>query len=62
VLPSDVYDLAALVLGEIVFLHAQKPDSNPPYPFEGGPSGRKLPSHVWQLAGVLEQQLQQLTR
>jgi hypothetical protein len=62
VLPSDVYDLATLVLGEAVFLHAQRPDANPPYPFEGHASGRKLPSHVWQLVGVLEQQLQRLAR
>jgi hypothetical protein len=62
VLPSDVYDLASLVLGEIVFLHAQTADANPPYPFEGGTAARKLPSHVWQLSGVLEQQLQRLAK
>jgi len=60
VLPSDVFDLASLVLGEVAFLHALQADSNPPYPFEGNLPGRKLPSHVWQLAGVLEQQLAQL--
>jgi hypothetical protein len=60
VLPSDVYDMASLVLGEVAYLHSLKPDTNPPYPFEGNIPGRKLPSHVWQLVGVLEQQLQQL--
>ncbi len=62
VLPSDVYDLASLVLGEVAFLHALNPDPNPPYPFEGNVPGRKLPSHVFQLVGVLEQQLQQLAK
>lgn len=58
ILPSDVYDLASLVLGEVAFLHAITPDANPaPYPFESNQPGRKLPSHVWQLAGVLEAQL-----
>jgi hypothetical protein len=62
VLPSDVFDLATLVLGEVAFLHAVRKDAPAPYPFEGNEPGRKLPSHVWQLAGVLEQQLQALAR
>lgn len=62
VLPSDVYDLASLVLGEVAFLHGIAKDSAPVYPFEGNAPGRKLPSHVWQLAGVLEQQLTALVR
>ena len=57
ILPSDVYDMATLVLGEVAYLHALGKDSNPPYPFEANQPGRKLPSHVWQLAGVLERQL-----
>lgn len=60
IVPSDVFDLASLVLGEIAFLHALKADANPPHPWEGNAPGRKLPSHVWQLAGVLEAQLQRL--
>jgi len=62
ILPADVYDMASLVLGEVAFLHALHPDPNPPYPFEGNVPGRKLPSHVFQLVGVLEQQLQQLAK
>jgi hypothetical protein len=62
VLPSDVFDMASLVLAEVAFLHALKQDPNPPYPFEGNAPGRKLPSHVFQLAGVLEQQLGQLAK
>jgi len=58
--PSDVFDLASLVLAEVAFLHALRQDPNPPYPFEGNAPGRKLPSHVDQLAGVLERQLAQL--
>ncbi len=62
VLPSDVYDLASLILGEVAFLHSTTKGAQAPYPFEGNTPGRKLPSHVWQLAGVLEQQLTQLAR
>ena len=62
VVPSDVYDLASLVLGEVAYLHALEKNAPPPYPFEGNVPGRKLPSHVWQLAGTLEQQLTQLGR
>ncbi len=62
VVPSDVYDLASLVLGEVAYLHALKKDVPAPYPFEGNAPGRKLPAHVWQLAGTLEQQLTQLGR
>jgi hypothetical protein len=62
VVPSDVYDLASLVLGEVAYLHALHKDATPLYPFEANVPGRKLPSHVWQLAGVLEQQLTKLGR
>lgn len=57
VLPSDCFDLATLVLGEVAFLHAHKKESTAPYPFEANVPGRKLPSHVFQLVGVLEKQL-----
>jgi hypothetical protein len=62
VVPSDVYDLATLVLGEVAYVHALGSDPNPPYPFEGNQPGRKLPAHVWQLASLLELLLQQLAR
>jgi hypothetical protein len=52
--------MATLVLGEVAFLHAVHENAAAPYPFEGNEPGRKLPSHVWQLAGVLEHQLQAL--
>ena len=62
VLPSDVDDLATLVVGEMAFLHGVRGNAQAPYPFEGNTPGKKLPSHVWQLAGVLEHQLSQLGR
>jgi hypothetical protein len=62
VVPSDVYDLASLVLAEVAFLHAHVKSAQPMHPFESNSPGRRLPSHVWQLAGVLEQQLAQLAR
>nr|HEX4313802.1 hypothetical protein [Kofleriaceae bacterium] len=62
VLPSDVFDVATLVLGEVAFLHSHSKDATPLYPFEANMPGRKLPAHVFQLAGVLEKQLQQLAK
>ncbi len=62
VVPGDVYDLASLALAEVAFLHAHQSDANPPYPFEANSPGRKLPSHVFQLAGALESQLETLTK
>lgn len=60
VTPSDVYDLAALVVAELSYLHAQLEDAQPHreiyYP------GRKFPSHVYQRAGILEKQLIDLQR
>jgi hypothetical protein len=58
--PSDVYDIATLVVSELAHLHAQLPGSQPArevyYP------GRKFPSHVYQRVGVLEEQLLELQR
>ncbi len=58
--PGDVYDLAALVLAEVAFLHGQAQDTNPPYPYEVHTPTRKLPSHVWQRAAYLHAQLEAL--
>jgi len=55
--PTDVYDLANLVLGEVAFLHALSSDAAPLYAFEPGPAGHRLPAHVYQLARTLEAQL-----
>lgn len=56
-LPSDVYNLACLVLGELTFLHALTPDAAPVHTLEPAPTGHRLPSHVDQLARTLEAQL-----
>jgi hypothetical protein len=55
-LPGDVYDLAYLVVGELAFLHSL--GAYPPVqPYETAGCGHRLPSHVHQLARVLEAQL-----
>ena len=57
VLPGDVYDLANLVLAEIVYLHSLTPNAEPVHAFEVAPSGHRLPAHVDQLARTLHAQL-----
>ena len=56
--PSDVYDLASLLVSELIYLHSLTPGANAAkdsyYP------GDKLPSHVYQRAGRLETQLRTL--
>lgn len=58
VTPSDVYDLASLVVSELSHLHSLLKDSKPVhlayYP------GFKLPSDVFQRVGILEAQLSEL--
>ena len=53
--PSDVYDIASLLVSELAYLHSLLEESEAPagvyYP------GRKFPSHVYQRAGILEAQL-----
>lgn len=58
--PSDVYDLANLVLGEIAFVHTLTAGAQPLHAFEPGGEGHRLPSHVYQLARTLEAQLASL--
>ena len=55
VTPSDVYDIASLVVSELAYLYAQMDEAQPPYDVYN--PGRKLPSHAYQRAGVLEKQL-----
>ncbi len=56
--PSDVYDLATLLVSDLTFLHGTLKDVSPipsvPFP------GRKFPSHVYQQAGVLLDHLRAL--
>lgn len=58
--PTDVYDLATLVLGEVAFLHSLVGGAPPVHAFEPGGEGHRLPSHVYQLARTLEAQLASL--
>ena len=58
---SDVYDLAMLVLGEVAFLHSLVGGAPPVHAFEPGGEGHRLPSHIYQIARVLESQLASLT-
>jgi hypothetical protein len=55
--PSDVFDLANLVLGEVAFLHALAGHAAPVHAFEPGGHGHRLPAHVYQLARTLDAQL-----
>jgi hypothetical protein len=55
--PTDVYDLANLVLGEVAFLHSIVATAHPVHAFEPGGNGFRMPSHVYQLARTLESQL-----
>ena len=56
--PSEVYDIASLLVSELAYLHSLRGDLKPPrrvfYP------GRIYPSHVYQRAGMLETQIEQL--
>ncbi len=60
VLPSDVYDIATLLVSDLAYLHAHlKTASQPPlvpYP------GRKFPSHVYQETAVLQARLEDLEK
>ena len=58
--PSDVYDVASLIVAELAYLHSQLPDLKPPRAVYY--VGRKFPSHVFQRAGILDRQLMELER
>lgn len=55
--PSDVYDLASLLISELAYLHAKTPGVAPPSASDFYEAGGKLPSHVYQYAGLLDAQL-----
>jgi hypothetical protein len=58
--PSDVYDLASLLVSELVYLHSQVPGATPPSAAEFYEVERRLPSHVFQYAGQLRAYLDAL--
>ena len=58
--PSDVYDIASLLVSELSYLHGHLKDAKAPRNVVF--SGRKFPSHVYQRAGILELQLIELEK
>jgi hypothetical protein len=58
VTPSDVYDMATLLVSELAYLWAQLDDVAIPRPVYY--PGRRFPSHVYQRAELLERQLSEL--
>ena len=57
--PSDVYDMATLLVSDLAFLHSKIKDLDSPaiVPY---PGGHIFPSHVYQQAGILYRQLVEL--
>lgn len=60
VVPSDVYDVASLLVSELAHLNVLLSGEKPPD--DSYPPGRKFPSHVFQRAGLLNSQLEELVR
>lgn len=56
--PSDVFDIATLIVSELAYLHSELQGAREPTPSHY--AGRKTPSHVYQRVGVLEGQLRTL--
>lgn len=56
--PSDVYDIAILLVSELAYLHARVAESEAPA--ASYEAGLKLPAHVYQRAGLLLRQLREL--
>ena len=56
--PSDVYDISSLLVAELAFLHQQAGTLDAPRPAYY--PGRKFPSDVYQRAGQLKFQLDEL--
>ncbi len=57
-IPSDVYDVATLLVSELTYLWTQLDDVPPPRQTDS--PGRRFPSHVYQRALLLERQLLEL--
>ena len=58
--PSDVYDVASLLVSELAYLHSQRASALPPRNVYS--PGKKLPSHVFQRIGILCGQMEMLQR
>jgi len=62
VAPSDVYDLATLLVAELHYLESQIPRSGGAVPPTDVLPGRKLPAHNVQRGGLLEAQLVEIDK
>lgn len=58
--PGDVYDMASLLVSELIYLHHLREDPVPPRKVYD--PGRKTPSHVYQRVGILRKQMTSLRR
>lgn len=58
--PSDVYDMASLLVSELAFLYGELPVTR--RPIQAYHPGPKYPSHVFQRAGILEAQFELLAK
>ena len=58
--PSDVFDIASLLVAELQMLHRRM--TSAPLKHASYAPGRKFPSHVYQRAGILEAQLLELKK
>ncbi len=62
VIPSDVYDLASLLVAELAYFHAQIPGLTPVHLQPLAAHGRRLPAHVLQLASHADRHLAALEK
>ncbi len=58
VAPSDVYDIASLIVSDLAYMNSKLPTSSLPRPVFD--SGRKFPSDVFQRASILKKQIELL--
>jgi len=58
VAPSDVYDIASLIVSELAYMNSKLPRPSLPRPVFD--SGRKFPSDVFQRASILKKQIELL--
>lgn len=56
--PSDVYDIACIIVAELAYLHSE--NAHATRPVKVYPPGRQFPSDVFQRVGILEKQLIEL--
>jgi hypothetical protein len=60
--PGDVYELASLIVSDLRYLESNLPRAPGSAAFTDSEAGRKLPSHNFQRAGLLEAQLNELQK